>query len=598
MKLDDFFTKLFTRQNVRRQLSDLFVLTILVPTVVAGSLIFSLFSRQLTRKYEHLSESEANRTRSVLVTTTFYLREIYENISTDETLRQLLSADYETARDAELALNRYNGFQDALASAPALTALKLYADPKLLKHDTPFSCYYPITEEVKAADWYTRASRTKGAFWASAMRIGQSGVEYWELNYYCHIPIPETSSYAILVMSVSNDYLRNLIRDKDYRVYASVNDGPVFFSSDRSYGGKAFPFALDSYSHAFSQTGTLTLFGEKTIGSIQSLKPSASSDYIYIAVSNPGAIGDIRYVQMIFSLVLTFALVISFLLIYFFSRYFSARIQTLRLAMHKASNNDYEIVNSIQGDDELSAAFQDLKAMVKKQKENDARIYEAQLKEQQLSNQQQQMELKLLATQINPHFLYNTLETIRMKAFSDGNREVATAIKLLGKSMRYVLGNTKSTATTLDKEIDYIKTYLAIQKMRFGERLNYTVEAAGELDLKSCRILPLLIQPIVENAISHGLEPTGRVGHIFLKLRQEEDLLIADVFDNGDGLTEEELQDVLMHLDTPRPESEHGVGLYNINSRVHLYYGSQYGLTIRSRYGEGTLVSLSIPLHN
>lgn len=598
MHLDDFFIKLFTKQNVRRQLSNLFILTILIPTVVAGCLIFSLFSRQLTQKYEHLSESEANRTRSVLVTTTLHLREIYENISTDKTLRQLLSADYETARDAELALNQYTGFNKALATAASITEMKLYADPQLLKHDTPFSCYYPITDEVKSTDWYAKASQTKGCFWATGTRTGSTGVEYWELNYYCHVPIPETSSYAILVMSVSNDYLRNLIRDKDYQVYVSVNDDPVFFSSDRSYGGKEFPFQLKSASRTVSETGVFTILGQKTIGSVQSLKPSVSSDHIYIAVSNPGAIDNIRNVQLIFSLTLTFALGISFLLIYFFSRYFSARIQTLRLAMHKVSNNDYKIVNSIQGDDELSAAFQDLKTMVRKLKENDAKIYEAQIKEQQLSNQQQQMELKLLANQINPHFLYNTLETIRMKAFADGNREVATAIKLLGKSMRYVLGNTKTTATTLDKELDYIKTYLAIQKMRFGERLNYTVESDENLDLKSCRILPLLIQPIVENAISHGLEPTGRVGHIFLKLHSKDGLLIADVFDNGDGLTEEELQDVLLHLDTPKTDSEHGVGLYNINSRVHLYYGSQYGLTIKSRYGEGTLVSLEIPIYN
>ena len=208
---------------------------------------------------------------------------------------------------------------------------------------------------------------------------------------------------------------------------------------------------------------------------------------------------------MIFILTLLFSVGISALIISLYSKYFSARIQTLRLAMHKVSHNDYEIVHSMQGDDELTATFTDLTTMVTKLKETEAKIYEAKINEQELHNQQQQMELKLLANQINPHFLYNTLETIRMKAFAEGNREVATAIKLLGKSMRYVLNNTKTTATTLDKEIDYIRTYLSIQKIRFGSRLGYTIRIEEGFQTENYQILPLLIQPIVENAFSHGL---------------------------------------------------------------------------------------------
>ena len=186
-----------------------------------------------------------------------------------------------------------------------------------------------------------------------------------------------------------------------------------------------------------------------------------------------------------------------------------------------------------------------------------------------------------------------------MKAFAEGNREVATAIKLLGKSMRYVLNNTKTTATTLDKEIDYIKTYLAIQKMRFGERLNYTIRIDRHLDLTQYQILPLLIQPIIENAVSHGLEDTGKEGHVILKIfRSKDDLLIADVFDNGIGMSPEKLKDVIDHLDIPQPESDHGVGLYNINNRVHLFYGKSYGLSLHSRPGFGTLITLTIPLLN
>lgn len=583
MNLNHFYLKLFTKQNVRRQLITLFIFTILIPILLAGSIIYIISTQQLRRNYEHLSESEANRVRSVLVTTTLYLHDIYESIAQDENLRLLLSKDYTSSDEAIDSLHKYTGFEEAMKNTASLTDLKLYVDPKVLQQDTPYSYFYPITNEVKAENWYRQASQTKANFWKSSIRTGQANVTYWELNYYCHIPIPQTGSYAILVLTVSNDYLRNLVQTDGYDIYANVNHDPVFFSSDRSYPGKPFPIALD----------------KKTIASVRSFSPYATSDLIYVLASDRFALPNLHRVQAVFLLVTLFALLISFLLIYLYSAYFSTRIRTLRLAMHKASNNDYEIVNSIQGDDELTATFSDLKAMVIKLKETEAKIYQAQINEQMLSNHQQQMELKLLANQIHPHFLYNTLETIRMKAFSKGDREVATAIKLLGKSMRYVLHNTKTTAATLDKEIDYIRTYLAILKLRFEERINYTIRIEDSLNLTHYQILPLLIQPIVENAINHGLENTEKQGHVILRIhRSGDELLIVDIFDNGAGIGKEQLEDVIAHLTVPQTESEHGVGLYNINTRVRLFYGIQYGLTIKSRLGIGTLVTLTIPLLN
>lgn len=599
MKWNRFYLNFFTKQNVGKQLRTLFICTILIPILLIGGIIYVYSYRQITQNYEHLVESKAFQVRSSLISTTIYLHEIYKTITSDAQLKELLSADYDDPREVNLALGQYELFDETLKNNASLTGLRLYVDEDVMKQDTNFSYFYPITEKVQRENWYKQAAQTKGNFWKSSMRTGQGQIQYWELNYYCHIPIPQTSSYAVLVMTVSNDHLRNLIRDDDYDIYVSVNFDPVFFSTNRNYTGNSFPVSVDDSTYHDSQNGRMKVFDEDTISSVQSLRAYSSYDRINILVSSQKAVHYIHRLELAFFLAGLFALSISMLLVYLYTHYFSTRIQTLRLAMQKVVHNDYEIVNSIQGDDELTATFQDLKIMVQKLKQTEAQIYEAQIKEQQISNQQQQMELKLLANQINPHFLYNTLETIRMKAFSEGNHEVATAIKLLGKSMRYVLNNTKTTATTLDKEVDYISTYLAIQKMRFAERLNYTIDVDEKLDLKQYQILPLLIQPIVENAILHGLEDTGEEGHITLHIKAlNDELLIARVTDDGVGMSPEKLEDVIRHLDIPQPESDHGVGLYNINNRVHLFYGTSYGLAIESRPGEGTCVTLTVPLLN
>mgnify|MGYP003002226040 CR=1 FL=1 len=200
-----------------------------------------------------------------------------------------------------------------------------------------------------------------------------------------------------------------------------------------------------------------------------------------------------------------------------------------------------------------------------------------------------------LQSQINPHFLYNTLETIRMQALSCGNRNVATSIKLLGKSMRYVLDNTGTSFTTLTKELEYIKTYLSIQQLRFGDRVNYTLQVDEDLDTNSCKILPLLLQPVVENAILHGLESKTEDGMITIQIASADATLLITIKDNGQGMTNEEL-DALRDRIRNHPSSDtHSIGLYNINQRISLFYGEGYYMEIDSAIGAGTTVRLKIP---
>lgn len=598
MKLNGSKLTYFSKQNVGTQLRSLYIVAIILPILLIGSIVYIFSYHQQTQNYEHLTAMKARQVQSVLVATTLYTENIYNNVVNDEELRSILSADYTDATKAQDALKRYEGFTEILSRNATLSGLKLYIQNDAFQLHGDSNYFYPITDSIEDTLWYRQAASTRGNFWKSSLRIGTYGVFYWELNYYCHIPIPQTGSYAVLVLTVSNDYLKNLIQRDEYDVYISVNSDPVFFSSDRSCAGNSLPVSLDNMSKK-QTTGKYIIHVENAICSLTALTPYNTEDQINILVASRDALYYIHRLALVLIATFLCTIAISALIIFLYARYFSDRIQTLRLAMHKVSHNDYEIVNSMRGDDELTATFKDLTTMVTKLKQTEAEIYESKINEQMLYNQQQQMELKLLANQINPHFLYNTLETIRMKAFAEGNREVATAIKLLGKSMRYVLNNTKSTATTLDKEIDYIRTYLSIQQIRFGSKLGYTIRVDEHLQPSNYQILPLLIQPIVENAFSHGLRDAEYDGHIIIKIsRGANDVLTADVFDNGVGMSQERLDYVIEHLDIPQPESDHGVGLYNINNRVHLFYGSQYGLTLKSRPGMGTLVTLTIPLIN
>lgn len=596
MTLEKIYINFFTRQNVRRQLITIFIFAILIPVSIIGGMIYYFSRRQMFKNYKYLSESEGIRVRSILLTTTLPLYEIYDSLSSDSDLNQLLTDPYSSGQEAMKACNRYPRFKQILASNASISSIRLYTPSNLLHSYSDNRFFFPIDDMVRTQDWYQKASKTSGNFFQSTQRINQVGNTYWELAYYCHIPMPRIGSYAILVLTISNDHLRNLIKDGSSHIYIAVNQDPVFYSTSRHQEGEDFPVEIDDQKPNYNHTGLFELKGSTHLSSLMSLKPYRTADKIYILSVNPNAMSNIWRMEFSFLLIMLFALFLPGLLFVFFTGYFSARIKTLRLAMHKVSNNDYEIIDSVLGDDELSATFSDLKNMVHKIKKAQGDIYAAQMKEQTFYNQQQQMEYKLLINQINPHFLYNTLETIRMKAFTDGNQEVATAIKLLGKSMRYVLNNTKTTLVTLNQEIDYMKNYLAIQQFRFGDRLNYTINMDASIDPNRYRILPLLIQPIIENSISHGIGSTGKNGHLFIKIRNpQSDSLNICIYDNGVGMTKSTLLDVIKKLNTPPKSREQGIGLYNINNRIKLFYGQEYGLVIQSKQNFGTLVTIHIP---
>ena len=203
-----------------------------------------------------------------------------------------------------------------------------------------------------------------------------------------------------------------------------------------------------------------------------------------------------------------------------------------------------------------------------------------------------EIELKALHYQINPHFLFNTLETIRMTALKNQDREAADSIKLLSKSMRYTLDNEGRKITTLGDELRAMEIYTRIQKMRFGERVNLETVIQPDIDVDHLPVLPLLIQPLIENAISHGLEKLTRPGLITLTVTQAKGILKIQVQDNGVGLTTDDLERLRKRVEDKDLEDSRSIGLRNVNNRIKMYYGQNYGLKITSQLNVGTTVTL------
>jgi two-component system sensor histidine kinase YesM len=201
-------------------------------------------------------------------------------------------------------------------------------------------------------------------------------------------------------------------------------------------------------------------------------------------------------------------------------------------------------------------------------------------------------ELTLLQEQINPHFLYNTLDTIIWLAESGKSETVVEMVSSLSKYFRTSLSKGNNMITLQDEEL-HVRSYLQIQQLRYEDILEYEINIDEELG--GCNIPKITLQPIVENALYHGIKNKRGKGKIAITGKQEGDRILFTVADNGMGMTEERLKQVLNGIKHNDESQKDFYGLYNVNERIHLYYGPEYGINIRSIYQEGTWVEVCIP---
>ena len=201
-------------------------------------------------------------------------------------------------------------------------------------------------------------------------------------------------------------------------------------------------------------------------------------------------------------------------------------------------------------------------------------------------------EFDTLQSQINPHFLYNTLDIIVWMIENEQKQEAVKIVTALARFFRISLSKGKSIITVRD-ELEHIRNYLMIQQMRFKNKFTYHIDAEEEvMNLVS---LKLILQPLVENAIYHGMEFMDGDGEIYVKVYREAEDLWFRISDNGLGMTSEQVESLLDEKNHVSSRRGSGIGVKNVNERIRLYFGADYGLTIQSKPDEGTTISIRLP---
>ncbi|MDQ6419669.1 histidine kinase [Paenibacillus sp. LHD-117] len=385
-----------------------------------------------------------------------------------------------------------------------------------------------------------------------------------------------------LAEQVGNDQNRMLIQNYGNMINSFLEEGSLTIEQ---YDARNYN---DYYDH-LTQTGKISQFiQESTLSLINNELTNYQHFYLLMNQKND-------YFRSMGIYIFLSTLVICIMFTFWFSKGITRPIQLLTVAAKQISRGNFDIKKvKVRTKDELMFLTDTFNHMCK----NIRRLIAEIETKSELDQLMKKMEIKSLQNQINPHFLFNTFNMVAKMAFLEGAEKTSEAVESVSTLLRYNLSKLNHTVMLRD-ELEIVKEYFFIQKMRFGKRIN-VVEQISEHAL-DCPIPPLTLQPLVENAFTHGVESYEKGAEIGVNVFRSGGRVIVEVKDNGIGMTEVQLRALLQPEDPDtignleRSKDSNGIALRNVRRRLQLFYQYDDVMVIESVPGEGTIVRLLLP---
>lgn len=516
--------------------------------------------------------------------------DVSKNMYFDPMIEKIAFTQYESYQELLNDYYSYTKISDSLSDYyQDIASIKIYLDNETISNNSNFML---ATEEIKSQEWYQGTLNQRGnVYWSyindviskkKCLRLSrvlytedmeQVGVLSIVLqNKRTELPISNRKNKTALVYNNEEIVHANFDKENYFEILDIVQD----YDEDVYYG-----------KVIYEQQDCFMVMVK--------VKPDFSENYFTLVSVEPYSeiVEGVNKTSLTECLPFLLCIVLTCFLISVFSNHFSRQINQFRETMHEAATGTYKDIHHLDGRDELSMLYEDLNIMIQDMQGLMEKVVTEQVQKEQLNSRQREVEFKMLASQINPHFLYNTLETIRMQAIVNKQSDIADLAKMLAKIMRRNI-QVSERLVSLESELKLVEYYLKIQYYRFSDRIQSEIIVEDNVD-QECLIMPLIIQPLVENAFVHGLESRETDGLLTIHVSVDECLIIR-VKDNGAGITEERLEEVETSLNDYENLDRTHIGVCNVNQRIKLQYGENYGLSINSKKDDGTLVIIRIPV--
>lgn len=575
--------KWFKNASIQYIISVSFTVIAVVGMIIVGG---GLYLRYINSTEEMISENNKSILEQVNLNLDNYLRNMMKvsdttyynvikkkDIATDS-LDKEMDLLYETNKDSLISICVFSEDGQVVAASP-VGQLKSSVDPR-------------------ESDWFSKAMSRKENLHFSTPHVQNLFVDldnkyHWvvSLSRAVELTSNKKTTFGVLLVDMNfsgiEQICKNVNMGKTGYVYLIDREGEIIYHprqqliySNLIEENNQNEAAYDDGDHIETFQGEKRLVTVKTVG---------YTGWKIIGVTPMADITSDYYQMKIFAaFIMFFAIFILAFLNMFVSSRIANPVKSLEKSVKRLENGEKDVEILISGSYEVQHLGKAIKSMV-----NQMHLLMDNIMVEQESKRKS--ELNALQAQINPHFLYNTLDSIIWMIENENYDGAIIMVTALARLFRISLSKGKNIITVKD-EIEHARNYLTIQNIRYKNKFTYSIDV--DEDALNLASIKLIVQPLIENAIYHGMEFMGGDGEILVKAYIEKNDLFIDVIDNGLGMPQE-VADTLLTSESKIEKKSSGIGLKNVNERIQLYFGKRYGLKIYSEPDEGTTIRIHMP---
>jgi two-component system sensor histidine kinase YesM len=579
--------------RLRNKMMIVYIFCVFLPILITNIVFYQVTSENVKKQNLEDTTRALEQIKNQLLTELDGAINVSSGFFTDNKLNELLENEYGRPADYIEAYDSY--FRRILNSYTPIYAsvqnIKIYLDNPTLLHSGGIGYLSP---EIKESEWYLALggpSSNATAFVRSPREdlLIASGegvaVDTFSLvrrmNYFDSLNNWEKVLKIELKMSSIHTIFSNLNVQGD--VYLVNGEGEVAYSNN-----------TDADWFSVRQPFDQLQFPSESV-LLRTSYPAGSllGDWQMIAVvSEKDIFSELRKSREFVYWMSGINLIVPTLIIGWIARSITARLGNILRYMKRVKNQHFDTMHQEESNDEIGQLTGEFNRMTLQIRSLINDVYVADIRQKSLELERRKAQLNALQSQINPHFLFNALETIRMRSVIKKETETAKIIHNMAKLFRSAL-TWKRDMVTVREELEFVNCFLEIQQYRFGDRLTFDFDvdpAAGEL------LIPKFIYlPFVENACIHGVEQVKKGGHIDLRIHSEEGMVHFSIQDNGGGMPPEQMDKIRSYL-AEEEELGERIGVQNVIYRLKLIYGQEFQFNMDSEAGHGTSVRIGIPV--
>ncbi|MGZ7442254.1 sensor histidine kinase [Paenibacillus sp. TH7-28] len=572
-----------------------YIVVVMIPVLIVGAVVTAYFRNQAMDRAIAQTTNNVERVKSRAASMLRVPSDISDIFMLDEKLETLVTTRYPSVLELTKAYLNYNDFRSYVRQYREISGIRFYFDNPTLINNLEF---IPVDERTASANWYRRAVSEKRIGWFYINDKEDVELPVRKLSLVRQISFEGTRKSGVLMVVLNQDELNRMLQQEPFETFIADEQGYVVAAKNPSLVGttlESLDFGIDL---RVLQKGTFKadVQGAPSYLVVDTLLPDSSMNGLKIVsvFATESIVKSANTVSLFGMGIILLVLLIAFVFVYIVSFLTTSRMLRLSRHLNRLALGDLTVVSPIDGNDEIGHLSRQFNYMVGSINQLMHQVVEKTEQNNALELAQREIKLKMMASQINPHFLFNALESIRMNAHLKGDKEIANVVRLLGKMMRKSLEVGREN-TPLKEELEMVRSYLEVQKFRYEDRLKYElrIDPAAE----DIRVPPLIIQPLVENAVVHGVE--GKEDGVSVEIRVEvkEALVHVTVKDNGTGMTPERLEEVKRSIAAAEETQRTRIGLRNVHQRLVLSYGEEHGLQIASTPGSGTEITFTLPVY-